>query len=80
MAVATPKGLVTPVVRNVEGMGFVEIEQEIANLGEKVRCAAKQLIRSTLTERALGPGWKTGVGRHGRRHVYHVSSGSRSRT
>lgn len=35
VAVATPKGLVTPVVRNAEGMGFVEIEKEIAALGSK---------------------------------------------
>ncbi|KAG0702005.1 hypothetical protein DFH29DRAFT_1079715 [Suillus ampliporus] len=37
VAVATPKGLVTPVVRNAEGMGFVEIEKEIAALGTKAR-------------------------------------------
>ena len=37
MAVATPKGLVTPVVRNAEGMNFVEIEKEIAGLGKKAR-------------------------------------------
>ncbi|KAG2119877.1 uncharacterized protein F5147DRAFT_123370 [Suillus discolor] len=37
VAVATPKGLVTPVVRNAEGMGFVEIEKEIAALGNKAR-------------------------------------------
>lgn len=37
VAVATPKGLVTPVVRNVEDMGFVEIEKEIAALGSKAR-------------------------------------------
>lgn len=37
VAVATPKGLVTPVVRNAEGMNFVEIEKEIASLGKKVR-------------------------------------------
>jgi 2-oxoglutarate dehydrogenase E2 component (dihydrolipoamide succinyltransferase) len=37
VAVATPKGLVTPVVRNVESMEMVEIEQEIAKLGKKVR-------------------------------------------
>ena len=37
VAVATPKGLVTPVVRNAEGMGFVQIEKEIAGLGKKVR-------------------------------------------
>lgn len=41
VAVATPKGLVTPVVRNAEGMGFVEIEKEIADLGKKVRCAVQ---------------------------------------
>ncbi|KAG2150908.1 hypothetical protein DEU56DRAFT_779031 [Suillus clintonianus] len=37
VAVATPKGLVTPVVRNAEGMGFVDIEKEIAALGNKAR-------------------------------------------
>lgn len=37
VAVATPKGLVTPVVRNCESMEMVEIEQEIAKLGKKVR-------------------------------------------
>lgn len=36
VAVATPKGLVTPVVRNAEGMNFIEIEKEIAALGKKV--------------------------------------------
>ncbi|KAG7095421.1 hypothetical protein E1B28_006170 [Marasmius oreades] len=37
IAVATPKGLVTPVVRNIESMGFLEIETEIAALGKKAR-------------------------------------------
>jgi pyruvate/2-oxoglutarate dehydrogenase complex dihydrolipoamide acyltransferase (E2) component len=37
VAVATPKGLVTPVVRNAESMGFVTIEKEIAALGKKAR-------------------------------------------
>ncbi|KAF3479970.1 uncharacterized protein GIQ15_06946 [Arthroderma uncinatum] len=37
VAVATEKGLVTPVVRNVENMGLVEIEQSIADLGKKAR-------------------------------------------
>lgn len=37
VAVATPKGLVTPVVRNVESMGFIDIEKEIAALGKKAR-------------------------------------------
>src|ERR1700733_437246 len=36
VAVATPKGLVTPVVRNAESMGFLDIEKEIAALGKKV--------------------------------------------
>ncbi|KAI3605261.1 dihydrolipoamide succinyltransferase [Moniliophthora roreri] len=37
VAVATPKGLVTPVVRNAESMSFLNIEKEIANLGKKAR-------------------------------------------
>lgn len=37
VAVATPKGLVTPVVRNAESMSMIGIEQEIANLGKKAR-------------------------------------------
>ena len=36
VAVATEKGLVTPVVRNVESMDLVRIEKEIAALGKKV--------------------------------------------
>jgi 2-oxoglutarate dehydrogenase E2 component (dihydrolipoamide succinyltransferase) len=37
VAVSTEKGLVTPVLRNVESMGMVEIEQAIAGLAKKVR-------------------------------------------
>ena len=37
VAVATPKGLVTPVVRNAESLGLVGIEKEIAALGKKAR-------------------------------------------
>ena len=37
VAVATPKGLVTPVIRNAETMSFIEIEQAIADLGKKAR-------------------------------------------
>ncbi|GAA5909341.1 hypothetical protein JCM8208_005650 [Rhodotorula glutinis] len=37
VAVSTPKGLVTPVLRNAEGFNFVEIEREIAALGKKAR-------------------------------------------
>ncbi|EMG50173.1 KGD2 Dihydrolipoamide succinyltransferase component of 2-oxoglutarate dehydrogenase complex [Candida maltosa Xu316] len=37
IAVATPKGLVTPVVRNAESLSILGIEQEISNLGKKAR-------------------------------------------
>jgi 2-oxoglutarate dehydrogenase E2 component (dihydrolipoamide succinyltransferase) len=37
VAVATPKGLVTPVVRNAESMDLIAIEQAIAELGKKAR-------------------------------------------
>ena len=37
VAVGTPQGLVVPVVRDADQMGFAAIEQEIANLGEKAR-------------------------------------------
>ena len=36
VAVATEKGLVTPVVRNTESMDLVGIEKSIADLGKKV--------------------------------------------
>ncbi|ORY15794.1 dihydrolipoyllysine-residue succinyltransferase component of 2-oxoglutarate dehydrogenase-like protein complex [Clohesyomyces aquaticus] len=37
VAVATEKGLVTPVVRNAESLGLVGIEEAIAELGKKAR-------------------------------------------
>ncbi|KAF2717390.1 dihydrolipoyllysine-residue succinyltransferase [Polychaeton citri CBS 116435] len=37
VAVATEKGLVTPIVRNAESLDMVGIEAEIANLGKKAR-------------------------------------------
>ncbi|KAJ8926061.1 hypothetical protein NQ315_009916 [Exocentrus adspersus] len=37
VAVATPKGLVVPVIRNVERMNFAEIEQAMAVLADKAR-------------------------------------------
>lgn len=37
VAVATPKGLVTPVVRNSESLSVLGIESEIASLGKKAR-------------------------------------------
>lgn len=36
VAVATEKGLVTPVVRNVESMDMIGVEQSIADMGKKV--------------------------------------------
>ncbi|GAB6021753.1 hypothetical protein CHUAL_004331 [Chamberlinius hualienensis] len=40
VAVATPKGLVVPVLRNVESQNFAEIEQGMVALGEKARSGA----------------------------------------
>ncbi|KDO31254.1 hypothetical protein SPRG_03871 [Saprolegnia parasitica CBS 223.65] len=40
VAVATPKGLVTPVLRNTESMGFADIEKSLAHLAEKARAGA----------------------------------------
>ncbi|XP_062253081.1 dihydrolipoyllysine-residue succinyltransferase component of 2-oxoglutarate dehydrogenase complex, mitochondrial [Platichthys flesus] len=37
VAVSTPKGLVVPVIRNVGGMNFADIEKTINLLGEKAR-------------------------------------------
>jgi 2-oxoglutarate dehydrogenase E2 component (dihydrolipoamide succinyltransferase) len=37
VAVASPKGLVVPVLRNVEGMNYADIELGISALGEKAR-------------------------------------------
>jgi 2-oxoglutarate dehydrogenase E2 component (dihydrolipoamide succinyltransferase) len=37
VAVATPKGLVTPVLRNAQQYNYTQIEQQIAELGERAR-------------------------------------------
>ncbi|CAI2175838.1 7800_t:CDS:10, partial [Funneliformis geosporum] len=37
VAVATPKGLVTPVVRNAHLLSFIDVEKAIAELGKKAR-------------------------------------------
>ncbi|PVV02357.1 hypothetical protein BB560_003192 [Smittium megazygosporum] len=52
VAVATPTGLVTPVVRNTESLNIVQIESEIARLGEKARnnkLAMEDLVGGTFT-------------------------------
>jgi 2-oxoglutarate dehydrogenase E2 component (dihydrolipoamide succinyltransferase) len=52
VAVATEKGLTTPVVRNVETMNLIEIEKAIANLGKKARdnkLAMEDLAGGTFT-------------------------------
>jgi 2-oxoglutarate dehydrogenase E2 component (dihydrolipoamide succinyltransferase) len=43
VAVATEKGLVTPVVRNVESLDLVGIEKSIADMGKKV-CSTSPLV------------------------------------
>ena len=37
VAVSTPKGLVTPVLRNCESKSFIQIEKELADYAKKVR-------------------------------------------
>jgi 2-oxoglutarate dehydrogenase E2 component (dihydrolipoamide succinyltransferase) len=52
VAVATPKGLVTPVIRNIETMNMVQIEREIAALGKKARdgkLALEDMVGGTFT-------------------------------
>ncbi|KAF9174327.1 2-oxoglutarate dehydrogenase complex E2 component, partial [Mortierella sp. AD010] len=52
VAVATPKGLVTPVVRNAESMSFVDVEKSIAQYGAKARdgqIAIEDLSGGTFT-------------------------------
>jgi 2-oxoglutarate dehydrogenase E2 component (dihydrolipoamide succinyltransferase) len=44
IAVSTPKGLVTPVVRNCESLSMIEIEKEIARLAQVV---SKILLSAT---------------------------------
>ena len=48
VAVATPKGLVTPVVRNTQTMDLIQIEQSIADLGKKVKAVNRYLFTQLL--------------------------------
>ena len=47
IAVGSPAGLVVPVVRDVDQMGFAEIEQAISNLGRRARDGALKLEELT---------------------------------
>jgi 2-oxoglutarate dehydrogenase E2 component (dihydrolipoamide succinyltransferase) len=52
VAVATPKGLLTPVLRNCEHMSFLDIEKSIQQLGEKARAnqiTMEELVGGTFT-------------------------------
>lgn len=52
VAVATPKGLVTPVLRNCESMSFADVEKTLASLGERARdgkIALEELSGGTFT-------------------------------
>ncbi|KAF8943234.1 2-oxoglutarate dehydrogenase complex E2 component [Haplosporangium gracile] len=52
VAVATPKGLVTPVIRNAESLSFVDVEKSIAQYGAKARdgqIAIEDLSGGTFT-------------------------------
>lgn len=50
IAVATEKGLVTPVVRNTETLDLIGIESAIADLGKKVLLISKNLCLFFLTK------------------------------
>jgi 2-oxoglutarate dehydrogenase E2 component (dihydrolipoamide succinyltransferase) len=54
VAVATEKGLVTPVVRNVESMSMIDVEKSIADMGKKVRSCGTLSALQTLTGGFLG--------------------------
>lgn len=52
VAVSAPQGLVVPVIRNADQMNFVDIEKEIANLGQKARenkLTVAELMGGTFT-------------------------------
>ncbi len=43
VAVSSPSGLVVPVLRNVEDMGFADVEKAIANYATKAKVCALYL-------------------------------------
>jgi 2-oxoglutarate dehydrogenase E2 component (dihydrolipoamide succinyltransferase) len=86
VAVSTGKGLVTPVIRNVESMSIMEIENEIAELGKKVSwrdmywtgqrmidCTSASLIlTASLLCFPLGARQQANPRGHDRRLLYHL--------
>lgn len=47
IAVSTPRGLVTPVLRNCDNQSIIEIERRVAEIAQKVsihRCTTKRMI------------------------------------
>jgi hypothetical protein len=62
VAVATPKGLVTPVVRNAEGMSFLEIEKEVAALGKKASGCRSSLGGQGQWLMGIFPACRLGMG------------------
>lgn len=47
VAVSTPKGLMVPVIRNVEGMGLADIEKKIIELADKARAGKLSIPEMT---------------------------------
>lgn len=70
VAVATEKGLVTPVVRNTESLDLIGIERAIAELGKKVHFLSLS-DRNYLLNRVPGTRQQVDHRRHGGRNVYH---------
>lgn len=69
VAVATEKGLVTPVVRNTEAMDLITIEKSIADLGKKV--STTHLLLLLHSNLALGSRQQAHHRRHGRWYLHH---------
>lgn len=77
VAVATEKGLVTPVVRNVESMDMIGVESAIADMGKKVSCNAPTpawlLMRNwwLTVDLHVGSRWQAYDRGYGRGYFHH---------
>jgi 2-oxoglutarate dehydrogenase E2 component (dihydrolipoamide succinyltransferase) len=71
VAVATPKGLVTPVVRGADSMSLVEFEKELVGLGKKV-CSPRCSCRRYSDLAPAGPRRQALARGHGWRLVHYV--------